>query len=585
MARRKDPKKAQKSASARTTASVFQNYSEETNPEPISQPTEKPAPQREVLTDDPSQYNFPWNVIYEFQDFLNLYMDFCKAAQIMTVLYIGQIFYVHSTKMNDFNTLSSVGFSMLGAILALWLNHRSMLNKHKEQPERFKEPVLPDFNTMYAFVIPTLLFVLLGDVKSPFFQVNLALNNFAIKNLHVVAKMLSSFVFYYIYNDSESVDVLSFLRVIFTYFAFEYILDNWNELSDELETSVKLTTMLPAEIHMICVLMVNLLYNFDVRTMPFALVLFRELLMALIVASFVSYQLYWVYLRMQQNALRKTLAVLIAVVFCAVFYFAMDMLFKRELHDQNPVLWLVFYILQSEERLHLIGYWIVCLLVAIPIIFGMAYNNYISLNIRRKVWHFMLVICLGYPAFVTQPEFTAIALLGSLVVFMVIEMIRCTRITFLGEFLYTELRFFQDEKDLKGPLNLSYIFLLAGVAGPLAYGYVLGDVVNLRSYIGLVTLGLGDSLASIVGKKFGKIKWKGALRTLEGTITFMVVTFASFVVIDFYLLPEENRVKNWENTFIVAMVAGILEGSATLNDNILIPCMVTLTYDLLNRTF
>lgn len=512
-------------------------------------------------------------------------MDFCKAAQIMTVLYIGQIFYVHSTKMNDFNTLSSVGFSMLGAILALWLNHRSMLNKHKEEPERFKEPVLPDFNTMYAFVIPTLLFVLLGDVKSPFFQVNLALNNFAIKNLHVVAKMLSSFVFYYIYNDSESVDVLSFLRVIFTYFAFEYILDNWNELSDELETSVKLTTMLPAEIHMICVLMVNLLYNFDITTMPFALVLFRELLMALIVASFVSYQLYWVYLRMQQNALRKTLAVLIAVVFCAVFYFAMDMLFKRELNDQNPVLWLVNYILQSEERLHLIGYWIVCLLVAIPIIFGMAYNNYISLNIRRKVWHFMLVICLGYPAFVTQPEFTAIALLGSLVVFMVIEMIRCTRITFLGEFLYTELRFFQDEKDLKGPLNLSYIFLLAGVAGPLAYGYVLGDVVNLRSYIGLVTLGLGDSLASIVGKKFGKIKWKGALRTLEGTITFMVVTFASFVVIDFYLLPEENRVKNWENTFIVAMVAGILEGSATLNDNILIPCMVTLTYDLLNRTF
>lgn len=584
MARRKEATKAEKSASARTTASVFQNYdanAEETSAKQV----EEPQPQRMVESDDPSQYNFPWNVIYEFQDFLNIYMDFCKAAQIMTVLYIGQIFYVYLTNIKDNKTITSVAFNLVGAVLAMWLNHRSMLKKHKDEPDRFRAPTLPDFNTLYAFVIPILLYVLLGDTNAPFFQVNLALNNFAIRELHIVAKVLSSFVFYYIYNDSLTLEVTYFLRVVLSYFSFEYILDGWNELGEDEETSVKLATMLPSEIHMISVLLVNLLYNFDTETQPFPLVLFRELLISLIVASFAAYQLYWVYSRMAQNFLRKTVAVLIAVVFAGVFYFAMNYLFTKELSEKDPVLWLIDYVLESESRLHLIIYWLTCLLGGIPVVFWLAYNNKINLNLRRKVWHFMLVICLAYPAFVHQPEFTAIALLGSLVVFIVIEMIRSTRITFLGEFLYTELRFFQDDKDLKGPLNLSYIFLLAGVAAPLAYGYALGDVVNLRSYMGLVTLGLGDSLASIVGKRFGRIKWKGAERTLEGTITFMVVTFASFVVIDFYLLPEENRVKNWENTFIIAMVAGILEGSATLNDNILIPCVVTLTYDLLNRTF
>ncbi|KAF3989389.1 hypothetical protein FT663_02753 [Candidozyma haemuli var. vulneris] len=584
MARRKEATKAEKSASARTTASVFQNYdanAEETSAKQV----EEPQPQRMVESDDPSQYNFPWNVIYEFQDFLNIYMDFCKAAQIMTVLYIGQIFYVYLTNIKDNKTITSVAFNLVGAVLAMWLNHRSMLKKHKDEPDRFRAPTLPDFNTLYAFVIPILSYVLLGDTNAPFFQVNLALNNFAIRELHIVAKVLSSFVFYYIYNDSSTLEVTYFLRVVLSYFSFEYILDGWNELGEDEETSVKLATMLPSEIHMISVLLVNLLYNFDTETQPFPLVLFRELLISLIVASFAAYQLYWVYLRMAQNFLRKTVAVLIAVVFAGVFYFAMNYLFTKELSEKDPVLWLIDYVLESESRLHLIIYWLTCLLGGIPVVFWLAYNNKINLNLRRKVWHFMLVICLAYPAFVHQPEFTAIALLGSLVVFIVIEMIRSTRITFLGEFLYTELRFFQDDKDLKGPLNLSYIFLLAGVAAPLAYGYALGDVVNLRSYMGLVTLGLGDSLASIVGKRFGRIKWKGAERTLEGTITFMVVTFASFVVIDFYLLPEENRVKNWENTFIIAMVAGILEGSATLNDNILIPCVVTLTYDLLNRTF
>lgn len=582
MARRKEVK-TEKLASAKTTASVFQNY--DATPETEAAPKEKPEPQRVELSDDPSQYNFPWNIIYEFQDFLNLYLDFCKAAQIMTCLYIGQIFYVYLNKIQDDKTLSSVGFNLIGAVLAMWLNHRSMTKKYKEDPTRFKAPVLPDFNTLYAFVIPILLFVLLGDTKAPFFQVNLALNNFAIKNLHIVAKVLSSFVFYYIYNDSTTVEVFFYLRVVLTYFSLEYIFDGWNELGEEEETNVKLTTMLPSEIHMICLLLVNLLYNLDAKAMPFPLVLFRELTISLMAASFAAYQLYWIYLRMQQSVIRKGVAILIAVLFAAVFYFTMDLIFTKELDEKNPVLWLFDYIWESDARLHLIIYWAVSLLVAIPIIFGLAYTNKINLNLRRKVWHFMLVLCLGYPAFVQQPEFTAIALLGSLIVFIVIEMIRCTRITFLGEFLFTELRFFQDEKDLKGPLNLSYIFLLAGVVAPLAYGYVLGDVVNLRSYIGLVTLGLGDSLASIVGKRFGKIKWKGALRTLEGTITFMVVTFASFVLIDFYIMPEDKRVQNWENTFIIAMIAGILEGSATLNDNILIPCMVTLAYDLLNRTF
>lgn len=577
MARRKEAK-PQRTAASRTTASVFQNY------QPEEQAVEKPkdeAPQQD--NDDPQNHLFPLNYIYEFQDFLNDNMDFCKGVQVMTLLYICQIVYLYLREHNEWAAMSAVGFSLLGSLLATVFHHRSQWKRHNNYPEKHGKPVLPEFNVIYAFFIPILLFLLLSDTKSSFFQVNLALNNYALRPLNVLAKVLSSFVFYYMYNENDTVDVLVFSRVVLLYFGLEHALDYFNELSETGETPFKLKTMLSAEIHMVCIFMINLVFNFKTTALP--LVIFRELVLALLAAIFAAFQVHFVYSRMTQGFAKKALSVVMVAVFGAVFYFATDLQFQREVKPVSPVVWLAEYILELTPRFRLMAFWVGTLVTTIPVVFGLAYTNKISLNMRRKIWHFLLVVCLLNRGFVEETDFVAIALLGSVVLFVVLETVRATRLTFVGEFLFTELRFFQDEKDLKGPLNLLYIFLLVGVAFPLAYGYLVGDVVSIRSFIGLVTLGLGDLLASIVGKRYGKIKWRGASRTVEGSVTFIVVVFAAFVAIDAFLLPEGHRVDNWENLFIVVLVGGFIEGSSTLNDNVLIPCVLTLVFDLLARTF
>ncbi|CAG8487057.1 15377_t:CDS:2 [Racocetra fulgida] len=39
---------------------------------------------------------------------------------------------------------------------------------------------------------------------------------------------------------------------------------------------------------------------------------------------------------------------------------------------------------------------------------------------------------------------------------------------------------------------------------------------------GILTLGLGDAMASIIGKRYGRRRWPGTSKTVEGTIAFII---------------------------------------------------------------
>ncbi|GEQ72332.1 hypothetical protein JCM33374_g6019 [Metschnikowia sp. JCM 33374] len=485
--------------------------------------------------------------------------------------------------------LSAVGFNIMSAVVAMYFSHRALLKKHKASPETTAYPELPSFNSLYAFFIPYSFVLLLSDYNDPFFQVNLSLTNFSLNNLHPAAKVLSSFVYNYMFTDSNTLDIIKFGQVVWIYFMVDYTLTSWNveTVTDSNGTIKTRRTMDPTEIHIVAIFMVNLLANFKVpltdATIP--LVIVRLLTLAFIGAFAVSTPLYYLYSSLQKGATRSVVSVAVVGSFAATLYFLTNYLFQNHVVKQEVLVWLFEFVTASSLRLQLLQGWVLALVAVVPVVFFLSSKNLLSLNNRRKVWHFALLAALSYPALTQEPTFTALAVLGSVFVFVVLESLRCTRLTFIGDILHNSLHLFQDEKDLSGPLSLSYIFLLVGVGIPIGYGVYLGDVVSMRSYLGLVALGLGDSFASIIGKRFGKNKWKGESKTVEGTLTYIVVTFLSFVFIDFYILPEAARVKNWENIFIVALVGGAIEGSASLNDNVLIPCITLITYELLNKVF
>jgi len=58
-----------------------------------------------------------------------------------------------------------------------------------------------------------------------------------------------------------------------------------------------------------------------------------------------------------------------------------------------------------------------------------------------------------------------------------------------------------------GKLILTPIYLIFGFSFPIWLDLFRFGRVTLASYSGIISLGIGDTAASIIGKKFGKIKF------------------------------------------------------------------------------
>lgn len=64
---------------------------------------------------------------------------------------------------------------------------------------------------------------------------------------------------------------------------------------------------------------------------------------------------------------------------------------------------------------------------------------------------------------------------------------------------------------------LSHFYLLTGCASGL---WLEGR--GIKQMTGVLALGVGDSMASIVGKRFGRIRWAASPKTVEGTVAFVL---------------------------------------------------------------
>ena len=186
--------------------------------------------------------------------------------------------------------------------------------------------------------------------------------------------------------------------------------------------------------------------------------------------------------------------------------------------------------------------------------------------------------------------------------------------------------------DLRGKLEISHISLLLGCAGPIwLFVIVLSTLQNDKSfsaepvqstgacrvtvpmmilsavpYVGLLTLGVGDACAAVVGKLFGKHKWSAILtpgkvhnngnkgasnvsnnRTMEGSCA----CFVSMVAFVMYVLYIQHTslcgmpifpppVALWDVFIVLIVVCGlvtVVEAITMENDNVVLPvyaCML-----------
>ncbi|XP_022782719.1 dolichol kinase-like isoform X2 [Stylophora pistillata] len=242
----------------------------------------------------------------------------------------------------------------------------------------------------------------------------------------------------------------------------------------------------------------------------------------------------------------------------------------------NPFVWLWDYLDFGDIRMPLVRYWFCVVLVAVGFVAWKSLRLQSSptapSTITRKVFH-LLALAVFIPGVVYEPNVTHLASSVAVAAFIFIEYIRLYRIGPFGESIHSALEVFLDEKD-SGPLILTHVYLLLGFAVPLwlyPVDYMIGDSIgcNLALYSGILSLGIGDTMASVVGKRFGRCRWPGGVKTVEGTlagVASQLLFLWSLHYKGFLFLPEER----WWSVSMAVICGSLLEGWTTQIDNIVL---------------
>ncbi|KZV74673.1 hypothetical protein PENSPDRAFT_572701 [Peniophora sp. CONT] len=190
----------------------------------------------------------------------------------------------------------------------------------------------------------------------------------------------------------------------------------------------------------------------------------------------------------------------------------------------------------------------------------------LGLNGRRKFFH-LLAVLMFVPGVAVDPAFTHLAISAAFALFAFAEFARYFALWPVGAAVHVFVSEFLDAKDM-GAAVLSHFYLLTGCGCAIWFE----APSPLLAYTGILTVGVGDAIASIYGKRFGRIRWTaGTPKTVEGSLAFTlsVAAFAGLLYVC-GVVPKFSAAR-----YIGAIALGsVLEGVSGQNDNVVLPVYV-----------
>ncbi|XWS53326.1 hypothetical protein CRYUN_Cryun11dG0147200 [Craigia yunnanensis] len=239
--------------------------------------------------------------------------------------------------------------------------------------------------------------------------------------------------------------------------------------------------------------------------------------------------------------------------------------------DVHPVLWIFQFVFSEPfKRLSLCIYWLGLIYASVLKFYNISKNSKIERILLRKYYH-LLAVSMFLPALIYQPKFLDLAFGAALAVFLVLEIIRVWRIWPLGEFVHQFMSAFTDHRD-SDLLIVSHFSLLLGCALPIWMSSGFNDR-PLTPFAGILSLGIGDTMASMVGYKYGVLRWsKTGKKTIEGTAAGITSVLAACSVL-LPLLASTGYIltQHWFPLLIAVTTSGLLEAYTTQLDNAFIP--------------
>jgi len=181
-----------------------------------------------------------------------------------------------------------------------------------------------------------------------------------------------------------------------------------------------------------------------------------------------------------------------------------------------------------------------------------------------------------------QRQFLRLCFAIAIGLFLLVEYMRLGSVPPFGKAIDAFMRSFTDKRD-SGDIILTHTYLLLGCAMPLWMNGAICFHV-LAPYAGILVLGVGDSMASIIGKRYGKNRWPGTRKTFEGTSAAVVSTIIAGVLIFIVLHPMSAPTNIWlfpgsaslhslqlVGLAVATSLACLLESFTTQIDNLFLP--------------
>jgi dolichol kinase len=239
-------------------------------------------------------------------------------------------------------------------------------------------------------------------------------------------------------------------------------------------------------------------------------------------------------------------------------------------------------IILSYHNLLIILYWVIILPTLLVFFEYISIKYNVKKIIKRKFYHFIAIFIYIPGIKFMDSEVLLFISFCILYIFLLLELIRNNTYLVKSSHLVNQINNFLldniDERDNKN-LILTHTFLLFGCFSSLFLlninVYKAENKNDLLKYIGLVSLGIGDSMASIIGSTYGKMKiFPPTKRSLEGFIAGFLSTCLSLCLLNGYLL-------NFKQILAVGLIF-LYEGYTLEIDNLVLPLFSYKIFEVLS---
>uniref|UniRef100_A0A0N5AD07 dolichol kinase n=1 Tax=Syphacia muris TaxID=451379 RepID=A0A0N5AD07_9BILA len=220
-------------------------------------------------------------------------------------------------------------------------------------------------------------------------------------------------------------------------------------------------------------------------------------------------------------------------------------------------------------RISILLFWTMCVLASLIFCNYVSYTKYSS-TVHRKFFHFTIsLVCIS--GILCDPELLWLSAAIILCGFVILEILRSLRVAPWAEYLDSFCLVFIDKQDSPS-LILTPIYLIIGVFLPL----FLKPVENTEShslfhYAGVLTVGVGDSFAAIIGSIYGRHFWPNSHKTYEGSLAMLLSQIIFALCVVWYENMLSLDCMKVLRIFASSLVCTIAEAKLHSIDNVILP--------------